>query len=75
VKLGPNDEVLVSNAGHLAPYRNGEELAIEAGLPLGLISDLKYAESRLVHFRLCVAFRLGSYIYFGICARRRGRDG
>ena len=36
-----------SNAGHLAPYRNGEELAIEAGLPLGLISDLKYAESRL----------------------------
>ena len=36
-----------SNAGHLAPYRNGEELAIEAGLPLGLISDLKYPESRL----------------------------
>ena len=47
VKLGPSGEVLISNAGHLAPYKNGEEMAIEAGLPLGLISDLKYAESRL----------------------------
>jgi sigma-B regulation protein RsbU (phosphoserine phosphatase) len=47
VKLGPDGEVLISNAGHLAPYRNGEELAVEAGLPLGLISDLKYPESRL----------------------------
>jgi hypothetical protein len=46
VKLGPNGELLISNAGHLAPYRNGEELAIEAGLPLGLISDLRYPESR-----------------------------
>src|SRR5215472_10570954 len=29
------------------PYRNGEELAIEAGLPLGLIPDLAYPESRV----------------------------
>jgi serine phosphatase RsbU (regulator of sigma subunit) len=47
LKLDPNGEVRISNAGHLAPYRNGEELAVEAGLPLGLVSGLMYAESRL----------------------------
>ena len=47
VKLDRNGAVLISNAGHLAPYRNGEELAIEPGLPLGLIPDLAYPESRV----------------------------
>ena len=46
VKLNRNGAVLISNAGHLAPYRNGEELAVEAGLPLGLIADTAYPESR-----------------------------
>jgi serine phosphatase RsbU (regulator of sigma subunit) len=35
----------VANAGHLAPYRNGEEVKIESGLPLGIAPDSAYAES------------------------------
>jgi serine phosphatase RsbU (regulator of sigma subunit) len=47
LRFDPNGEVHISNAGHLAPYKNGEEVAVEAGLPLGLTSDLNYSESRL----------------------------
>ncbi len=39
----------VATAGHLAPYRNGMELELEDGLPLGLSLDAEYGESR---FRL-----------------------
>jgi len=46
VKIDPDGQVTISNAGHLPPYRNGEELPLEAGLPLGLVADLVYAESR-----------------------------
>ena len=38
-------KVTVANAGHLAPYRNGAEMEIEGGLPLGLIAQSTYAES------------------------------
>jgi serine phosphatase RsbU (regulator of sigma subunit) len=38
----------VANAGHLPPYRNGEELAVDAGLPLGIAPDEKY-EERVSH--------------------------
>jgi serine phosphatase RsbU (regulator of sigma subunit) len=34
----------VANAGHLPPYRNGEEVAVDAGLPLGIALDEKYEE-------------------------------
>ncbi|HEY1902959.1 MAG TPA: SpoIIE family protein phosphatase [Terracidiphilus sp.] len=36
----------VANAGHLAPYMNGEELTVEGGLPLGLDAEAEYHESR-----------------------------
>jgi serine phosphatase RsbU (regulator of sigma subunit) len=45
VKFDPNGKLTISNAGHLAPYKNGEELTIEGGLPLGLAPDLIYSES------------------------------
>jgi hypothetical protein len=35
----------LANAGHLAPYRNGEELPIDNGLPLGIALEATYAES------------------------------
>jgi serine phosphatase RsbU (regulator of sigma subunit) len=38
-------KLIVANAGHLAPYFNGQELAIENGLPLGLAADTNYTES------------------------------
>ena len=42
-------ELFAANAGHLAPYRNGEELPIESGLPLGLSAGSAYAVAK---FRL-----------------------
>ncbi len=35
-----------ANAGNPAPYRNGEEMAVEPGLPLGLLAEATYAETR-----------------------------
>jgi len=44
VQLGMAGALTVANAGHLAPYRNGEELEVDAGLPLGIAPDEKYEE-------------------------------
>ncbi len=41
----PDGKVTIANAGHLAPYVNGEEMKTENGLPLGLASDISYMES------------------------------
>jgi len=38
-------EMTVANAGNLAPYRNGQELDIASGLPLGITTDADYSES------------------------------
>jgi hypothetical protein len=38
-------KLTVANAGHLAPYVNGEEMTIENGLPLGLTAEASYPES------------------------------
>lgn len=46
IKLSSNGQIAISNAGHLPPYRNGEELTIEGGPPLGLFPDLVYSESK-----------------------------
>ncbi len=35
----------LANAGNPAPYCNGEEMAVEAGLPLGIVADASYAET------------------------------
>ncbi len=37
-------EVTMANAGHLSPYRNGEEVSVASGLPLGISRDEKYQE-------------------------------
>jgi len=36
----------IANAGHLAPYRNGEELAVPGGLPLGVVETSDYEETQ-----------------------------
>lgn len=36
--------VTIANAGHLAPYRNGEELEVSFDLPLGIFSGQRYEE-------------------------------
>ena len=35
-----------ANAGNPAPYRNGKEMAVEPGLPLGMLAEPHYAETR-----------------------------
>jgi hypothetical protein len=42
-----NGEVILANAGHLPPYLNTQEVAVAGGLPLGVIADVVYEESRL----------------------------
>lgn len=36
--------MLIANAGHLPPYRNGKEVALDSGLPLGIAADAEYVE-------------------------------
>jgi serine phosphatase RsbU (regulator of sigma subunit) len=42
LRADPDGALTVANAGHIAPYVSGRELAVESGLPLGLSA---YAES------------------------------
>lgn len=39
--------VTLANAGHLAPWRRGEEIPMPPGLPLGVTADAQYIESAL----------------------------
>jgi hypothetical protein len=43
--VSPDGVLTLANAGHLAPYRNGEELPVDNGLPLGVAADAHYSES------------------------------
>ena len=42
VRIASGGEAVFAVAGHLNPYLNGRELALEPGLPLGLSSDAVY---------------------------------
>jgi Stage II sporulation protein E (SpoIIE) len=55
LRVDPDGTLMAANAGHLAPYRNGEELLIESGLPLGLAEGSSYSE---LQFRLRPGDRL-----------------
>jgi hypothetical protein len=46
-RFSPVGEVIVANAGHLAPYVDGQEAAVDSGLPLGLVPETEYAETAL----------------------------
>jgi hypothetical protein len=43
----PDGSVIVANAGHLNPYRSGEEIAVGSGFPLGVITGTTYSETRV----------------------------
>jgi sigma-B regulation protein RsbU (phosphoserine phosphatase) len=45
----------LANAGHLSPYRNGEELAVNSGLPLGIVAEGGYEET---NYQLALGDRL-----------------
>jgi Stage II sporulation protein E (SpoIIE) len=42
--IAAEGSMTIANAGHLSPYRNGEELAIQGGLPLGILAEGSYRE-------------------------------
>jgi hypothetical protein len=41
----PDGTVTVANAGHISPYLDNSEVAVDNGLPLGLVADAAYPES------------------------------
>jgi phosphoserine phosphatase RsbU/P len=47
MRIDGDGSIIAANAGHLPPYRNGEEIYIENGLPLGVIPDVVYLETKL----------------------------
>ena len=46
-RIAPSGTMTVANAGHLQPYRNGEEIPLESGLPLGITEAAEYSETSL----------------------------
>jgi hypothetical protein len=53
--ISKNGAVTLANAGHIAPYLNGEPLPMEGALPLGVVES---AECSITHFQLNDADRL-----------------
>ena len=45
VRFEPNETMTVSNAGHLPPYCNGDEIELSSGLPLGIFAAAEYSET------------------------------
>ncbi|MGD0910696.1 MAG: PP2C family protein-serine/threonine phosphatase, partial [Terracidiphilus sp.] len=45
--LAPDGSIVIANAGHLPPYRKGEEVPIEPGLPLGVSQNTRYSTTTL----------------------------
>jgi Stage II sporulation protein E (SpoIIE) len=46
VLIAPDGAMAIANAGHIPPYRNGDELAVSSALPLGVLADASYSETR-----------------------------
>jgi len=45
--IAADGNLTLANAGNLPPYRNGQELDVESGLPLGITPDAVYSETAL----------------------------
>ncbi len=43
--IAADGTMTIANAGHLPPYRNGEEVKLDSGLPLGVTADAGYTET------------------------------
>ncbi|HEX4022303.1 MAG TPA: PP2C family protein-serine/threonine phosphatase [Acidobacteriaceae bacterium] len=55
LRITADGGVTLANAGHLPPYRNGEEVPMEGALPLGMLVN---AEFSVMHFQLNPGDRL-----------------
>ncbi len=45
--FGASGELVLANAGHLPPYLNSQEIGVAGSLPLGVIPNVSYEETRL----------------------------
>lgn len=61
----------MANAGHLAPYLAGQEIAVENGLPLGITGETDYPE---VSIQLPVGAQLTLYTDGVVEARARSGE-
>jgi len=43
-RIYPDGATTIANAGHLSPYRDGREIALNPSLPLGVIADAQYEQ-------------------------------
>ena len=71
LRLEANGEATIANAGHLAPFRDGEELPLRGSLPLGISPDTVYED---LVFRLQEAETLTLYTDGIIEARNAARE-
>ena len=46
-RIAADGTLALANAGHLPPYRNGKEIDLDSGLPLGLAPGAEYTESKV----------------------------
>jgi hypothetical protein len=46
MRIAPDGEVTLANAGHMPPYLNGEPVAMEGALPLGMLEDAEFSVMR-----------------------------
>ena len=44
--ISDQGEVTLANAGHLPPYVNGEPIAVEGALPLGMLAEAEFSVTR-----------------------------
>ncbi len=46
-RIEPGGELTLASAGHIPPYLDGREVALENGLPLGVAPGVEYSEVRI----------------------------
>ncbi|HEX8712979.1 MAG TPA: PP2C family protein-serine/threonine phosphatase, partial [Terracidiphilus sp.] len=61
--------MIVANAGHLAPYKNGEEMSVPSGIPLGMLAEASYEETK---FELAPADHL-TFVSDGVVEARNAK--
>jgi phosphoserine phosphatase RsbU/P len=44
-RIYADGKMTIANAGHLSPYRDGREMELAPGLPLGVIADIRYEQA------------------------------
>jgi sigma-B regulation protein RsbU (phosphoserine phosphatase) len=71
LRIDAKGSLTVANAGHLAPYLAGREVAVENGLPLGITAETDYPE---VSVQLPVGAQLTLYTDGVVEARARSGE-